>query len=132
MEAERLVEKFVKAGYIDDAVYARSRSRSLTTRGYGANRVEMTLRQAGIDEPVRHEAASFGKNAAHGGDDILARKRGFGPYARDKVDPGAAENREEARQRRMAARKAACRTRSGRSFFRQCSNRAPRGERGGA
>lgn len=81
-----LVERFVAAGYVDDAGFARGRATSLHRRGYGDRRVEQTLRGAGIAEEVRasvqgDEAAS--RQAAL----TLARKRRFGPFGSERLDP---------------------------------------------
>ena len=81
-----LIERFVAAGYVDDAGFARGRAAGLHRRGFGDRRVEQTLRGAGIAEDVRasvqgDEAAS--RRAAL----VLARKRGFGPFGTEKPDP---------------------------------------------
>ena len=47
---DALAERFAAQGYVDDAAYALSKSRSLTGRGYGARRVEQSLRIAGVEE----------------------------------------------------------------------------------
>lgn len=87
-----LVARFVERGYIDDAVFARARSGDLLRRGYGANRVNQALGQAGIAESVRADVAppeaARRRAALH-----LARKRGFGPFALQPVDR---EKREKA------------------------------------
>ena len=77
---ERIATRFVENGYIDDENFARMRSRSLTHRGYGPRRVDMALREAGIEEPVRRDAMpsqSLRRDAAL----TMARKRRFGPFA---------------------------------------------------
>ena len=81
-----LIERFVAAGYIDDAGFARGRASGLRRRGYGDRRVEQSLRGAGIADDVRasvqgDEAAS--RRAAL----VLARKRGFGPFGAERPDP---------------------------------------------
>ena len=81
-----LIERFVDAGYVDDAGFARGRASSLHRRGYGDRRVEQTLRGAGIAEEVRasvqgDEAES--RRAAL----VLARKRRFGPFGTGPLDP---------------------------------------------
>ncbi len=87
-----LVTRFVESGYIDDAVYARAKSGDLLRRGYGANRVNQALGQAGIAETVRADVApgeaTRRRAALH-----LARKRGFGPFALQAMDR---EKREKA------------------------------------
>ncbi len=74
-----LAQKFVEAGYIDDATFARAKTSSLLRRGYGLRRVSQALGAAGIDEAVRAEVrpgASAQRHAAL----ALARKRRFGPF----------------------------------------------------
>lgn len=76
---EALAEKFVAAGYVDDALYARSKSGSLLRRGYGARRIDQALGQDGIDETlrsvVRPGVAEAREAALH-----FARKRRLGPF----------------------------------------------------
>lgn len=81
-----LIERFVAAGYVDDAGFARGRASNLHRRGYGDRRVEQTLRGAGIAEAVRasvqgDEAES--RRAAL----VLVRKRRFGPFGQERPDP---------------------------------------------
>ena len=45
-----LVARFVAAGYVDDAAYARAKSGSLLRRGYGMRRVAQAPGAAGIGE----------------------------------------------------------------------------------
>jgi regulatory protein len=52
-----LVARLVELGYVDDDAYARMRARDLGGRGYGARRVEETLRHAGVGEGLRREHA---------------------------------------------------------------------------
>ncbi|WP_133366198.1 regulatory protein RecX [Qipengyuania sediminis] len=81
-DVSALVERFVEAGYVDDAGFARARSDSLLRRGYGARRVGQALRADGIGEDLRAatapQAAARREAAA-----AYARRRRFGPYARD-------------------------------------------------
>lgn len=92
-----IVEHFVEKGYVDDAAYARMRAGDLLRRGYGANRINQALGQAGIGEGVREDVApgEAGKRRAalH-----LARKRRFGPFAVQGEDgqPADREKREKA------------------------------------
>lgn len=84
-----LVQRMVASGYVDDAAFAAARGSSLRRRGYGARRIDETLRAAGVDEGLREEArgsAAQGRQAAL----ALARRRGFGPFSRGStavVDP---------------------------------------------
>ena len=81
LDVTGLVTRLVELGYIDDDAYARSRSRDLTQRGYGKRRVEQALWAAGVEEVTRADNApgeAAGRRAAM----LLAKKRGFGPFAR--------------------------------------------------
>ena len=89
MEAGRakiseIVAKFVKRNYVDDDEYARNRAGSLLNRGYGGRRIEATLRHDGIAEEVR-EANAPDRREAREAVLALARKRRFGPFARDAI-----------------------------------------------
>lgn len=85
-----LVERMVRAGYIDDAVYARAKASGLLRRGYGQRRVDQALGAAGIAEDLRHDLRAplaDQRRAAL----ALARKRGFGPFGRERPDRARAE-----------------------------------------
>ena len=83
-----LVERFVAAGYIDDAGFARGRASSLHRRGYGDRRIDQTLRCAGIGEEVR-ASVQGDEAAARGAALVLARKRHFGPFGAVRPDAAA-------------------------------------------
>ncbi|NVE95677.1 RecX family transcriptional regulator [Altererythrobacter sp. JGD-16] len=85
-----IVERLVELNYVDDEAYARARSGSLMRRGYGARRVEETLRHSGISQELREEIAP-GEYAKREAAIRLAQKRGFGPYAKLAVDPARRE-----------------------------------------
>ena len=80
-EVERLVERLASSGLVDDAVYALSKSRSLSERGYGAARVRQTLRAAGIDEEDGIAAHELAAEEATSAALRYARRRRIGPYA---------------------------------------------------
>ena len=83
-----LTGKFVEAGYIDDAAYARAKSGTLLRKGYGARRVAQALTAAGIGEAER-EAARAGIKAQRQAALTMVRKRRFGPYGAALLDrPG--------------------------------------------
>ncbi len=80
-----LTEKFVAAGYIDDAAYARAKSGALLRRGFGARRVGQVLSAAGIAEETRVEVCA--SDAAQRRAALaLARKRRFGPFGASELD----------------------------------------------
>jgi len=83
--AEAIVARFVSAGYVDDAAYARARSGSLLRRGYGMRRVGQALGAAGIAEEVR-AAVAPGELARREAALALARKRRFGPFGSASLD----------------------------------------------
>ncbi len=85
-----IVARFVAAGYIDDAVFARARTGSLLRRGYGVRRIGQALDAAGIAEDVRAEvraAPAEQRRAAL----ALARKRRIGPFGPDGADRAVRE-----------------------------------------
>ncbi len=84
-EVERLIERLVELGYVDDALYARSRSRDLLARGYGTRRVDQALWAAGIDEDVRGDLRPS-EAAMRRAAILLARKRRFGPFDAEEID----------------------------------------------
>ncbi|MFW2831046.1 RecX family transcriptional regulator [Sphingomonas sp. ID0503] len=81
-----LAERLAEIGYIDDAAFAAARGASLTRRGYGASRVGLALRAAGIEEqdarPVKATAGREAWTAAL----AFARRRRIGPFAREAGD----------------------------------------------
>lgn len=80
-----LAERFVAAGYIDDAAFARAKTGSLLRRGYGQRRVSQALGAAGINADVRQEVRA-GEGAQRRAALAMARKRGFGPFGRAPFD----------------------------------------------
>ena len=80
-----LVERFVRAGYVDDLAFARAKSGSLLRRGYGQRRIGQALHAAGIDEQVRDEVR-VGPAEERRAALAMARKRGFGPFGRSEPD----------------------------------------------
>ena len=83
---EAIAERFAAQGYVDDAAYALSKSRSLTGRGYGVRRVDQSLRTAGVEEqdaaPAReHAKADRVEAALH-----FAERRRLGPFASEPAD----------------------------------------------
>ena len=74
-----LVARLVELGYVDDDAYARMRARDLGGRGYGARRVEETLRHAGVGESLRRAHAP-GEAASRRAAALMAAKRRLGPF----------------------------------------------------
>ena len=85
-----LTQRFVSAGYVDDKAYAKAKTGSLLRRGYGARRVGQALNAAGVGQDIRQE---LGPSVAEQREAALtmARKRGFGPFGRQDIDPARRE-----------------------------------------
>ena len=96
-----LVERFAEKGYVDDEAYARMKASGLLARGYGARRVNETLRAAGLDEEVRAHNVPADCEAREA---LLAyvRRRKFGPFAAPARDAGP-EAAHKAREKQLAA-----------------------------
>ena len=84
-----IVERFVGAGYIDDAAYARMKAGSLRRRGYGERRVGQALGAAGIAQDLREEVRS-GLAEQRRAAAVLARRRRLGPWG-EPVERAARE-----------------------------------------
>ncbi|MGB3739014.1 MAG: RecX family transcriptional regulator [Pontixanthobacter sp.] len=78
-----LCERYVEQGYIDDALYAKTKAGGLLNRGYGARRVAQTLYADGIDEGLRDNVAPDELRRREAVQ-VMARKRRFGPYYQAK------------------------------------------------
>lgn len=85
VDVPALVARLVDLGYVDDDAYARMRARDLGGRGYGARRVDETLRHAGVGEALRAVHAP-GEGAARKAAAVMARKRRIGPYGAQAED----------------------------------------------
>ena len=96
VDVPALVARLVELGYVDDDAYARMRARDLGARGYGARRVEETLRHAGVGEGVR-QAHAPGEAASRRAAALMAKKRRLGPFgaAAEGLDPLAARKAHE-------------------------------------
>ena len=84
-EVGQLVTRFVEKGYIDDVSYGEAKASGLLARGFGARRIEETLRAAGLEEALRAEIGPSDSQAREAAL-ALARRRRFGPFARRHVD----------------------------------------------
>ncbi|WP_375289161.1 hypothetical protein [Qipengyuania sp.] len=81
-DVESLVADFVSRGFVDDAGFAQMRQDGLLRRGYGSRRVEATLRGDGISDDLR-TAIEPGVANMREAAVAYARRRRFGPFARD-------------------------------------------------
>ncbi|HEX8058340.1 MAG TPA: RecX family transcriptional regulator [Novosphingobium sp.] len=85
-----LAARFVDAGYVDDAAFARAKSGSLLRRGYGQRRIGEALGAAGIGEDIRAEVRA-GEGARRQAALVMARKRRLGPFGPPPADRAARE-----------------------------------------
>lgn len=114
---DTLVERYVDAGYVDDAGYAASRSSAMLSRGYGARRIDQTLQQAGVDEDIREDLRPDEAKARHAAV-AWARKKRLGPYDLDQVCDyeGAADFDQRQAHRKRFEKQLAGMVRAGHSF----------------
>lgn len=86
-QIEMLAERCAARGYIDDAAFAAAKGAGMARRGYGLRRVDAALRAAGIAPedaaPARAAAEAEAWDAAL----AFARRRRFGPFARNAMGP---------------------------------------------
>lgn len=85
-----IVARFVEAGYVDDAAYARAKSGAMLRRGLGMRRVRQALDVAGIGEEDRI-AAQAGEAEARRAALALAKKRRLGPFGPPQSDRAGRE-----------------------------------------
>jgi regulatory protein len=81
-----IAERCAALGYVDDAAYALSKSRSMTGRGYGERRVEQSLRIAGVEEPDAIGAREHAHSEAVEAAVRFAERRRLGPFASEPPD----------------------------------------------
>ena len=86
-DLEGLAERFARAGYIDDAAYALSKSQALATRGYGKRRLVEKLQIAGVDEENGRAAREHADAEALRAALRFAERRKLGPFRRGELDP---------------------------------------------
>lgn len=100
-DIDTLVADFVDKGYVDDRGYGKMKAGGLLSRGYGARRVDETLRAAGLDEGLRSELAP-GEREAREAVLALARRRRFGPFSTPPEDE-TGEMRHKRNEKQLAA-----------------------------
>ena len=86
MPIEALVARLVDAGFIDDQAFAAARSASLSRRGYGAHRVGLALRAAGIEPEDSADALENATESQWRAGEAFAKRRRIGPFAADAGD----------------------------------------------
>ncbi|WP_343061307.1 RecX family transcriptional regulator [Novosphingobium flavum] len=95
---QEILSRFVGAGYVDDAAYARMKAGSLRRRGYGERRVAQALGAAGIGEDLREDVRA-GEGEQRRAAVALARRRRFGPFG----SPSDPEQIGQLREKQLAA-----------------------------
>jgi regulatory protein len=86
-DIEGMIEDFDRLGYVDDVAYAASRARALTSRGFGARRVNEDLRAKGISETDSGEAREESENARWQSAERFAQRKRIGPFATEQATP---------------------------------------------
>lgn len=87
----RVLERMREAGYIDDVDFAKTWASSRTTRGMGARKISMELRQKGVSsETIDETLSSLDEDAVFDGALKIARKAAHGkditsPSDRQKI-----------------------------------------------
>ena len=85
----RLVERMAALGYVDDRAFASARATALSRRGYGARRIDVALRGAGIGDEDAADAREIAAAAAWDSALRFAQRRRIGPFAESETDrPG--------------------------------------------
>ncbi len=100
-EIDDLVADFVDKGYVDDRGFGKMKAGGLLARGYGARRVDETLRAAGLEEGLRSELAP-GEREARMAALALAKRRRLGPFGSAPEDEPV-ESRHKRREKQLAA-----------------------------
>jgi regulatory protein len=90
-DVEALVGRLASLGYVDDAAFALSKTRSLTARGYGARRVSQSLRAAGVQDEDSGAARDMAEAEAMEAALRFARRRRLGPFGEGSLDRSQTE-----------------------------------------
>jgi regulatory protein len=80
-DLDALVEQFADLGYVNDAQFAESRSRSFVARGYGKRRLDEDLRAAGISDSDAAGASGLMNESMFTAALNYARRKRIGPFA---------------------------------------------------
>lgn len=83
---EALAERMAQLHYVDDAAYAVDKARSLGQRGYGARRVDLALRQAGVGDGDGVAARSAAAGAAAASAVRFVQRKRIGPFRNSECD----------------------------------------------
>lgn len=90
-DCAEIADKMARLGYVDDAAYALSKSRSLGGRGYGPRRVRQSLAAAGIGQEDARPAHELAVDERVDSALKFARRRRLGPFAESELDRPARE-----------------------------------------
>lgn len=90
-DLEGLAQRFAELGYVDDAAYALSKSRTLSGRGYGKRRIAAKLKLAGVTEDDGRAALEAAEADAVNAALRFAKRRRIGPFAAATPDRPARE-----------------------------------------
>jgi regulatory protein len=90
-DLEALAGRFADLGYVDDASYALGKSRALSARGYGKQRLTDRLRLAGVGEADSVAANAHADAEAVDAAVRFARRRRIGPFAAAVADRAGRE-----------------------------------------
>jgi regulatory protein len=82
---DAIVMQFQTLGYVDDEAFAKTRSESLLRRGYGPNRLKVSLRVSGIGTDIIDRAAAVDDENALAAAMVFARRKRIGPYAKEPI-----------------------------------------------
>jgi regulatory protein len=82
-----ILTRFVRAGYVDDAAYARMKAGSMRRRGLGERRIGQQLGADGIGEEDR-AAVRAGEGEQRRAALLLARRKRLGPFGPELDRPG--------------------------------------------
>lgn len=93
---DEMVEEFNERGYIDDALFAATKARSLVSRGYGIKRLEQDIYANGIEGGDQTEALALLHDNQWQAAENFARKKRIGPYSSE-------EPSREQRQKQLGA-----------------------------
>lgn len=80
---EKLVPDFIRAGFLNDEMYAKALTGSLQRRGLPKRSIAMKLKMKGLEAPAPSEDDPTDLESAI----IFARKKRLGPYATKDRDP---------------------------------------------
>jgi regulatory protein len=83
---DSLVMRLASLGYVDDESFAIARAAALRRRGYGARRVDASLRAAGIEPSLRAAAGESDDEERLRSALFLARRKRLGPFASQPLD----------------------------------------------